>query len=50
MSESQLTKDQTKTFRADYYVDGKPETLIATVRYDDQCGNGHNSFSITGDI
>jgi hypothetical protein len=47
---SQLTKNQTKTFRADYYVDEKPETLVATVRYDDQCGNGHNTFSITGHI
>jgi hypothetical protein len=45
-----LTKKQVKTFRADYYVDGKPETLIAHVRYDDKCGNGHNSFAITGDI
>ena len=47
---SQLTKKQTKTFRADYYVDKTPETLIATVRYDDQRGNGHNTFAITGDI
>ena len=49
-ADSKLVKEQTKTFRADYYVNGKPETLIATVRYDDQCGNGHNTFSITGKI
>lgn len=24
--------------------------IIAHVRYDDQCGNGHNTFSITGSI
>ncbi len=24
--------------------------ITATVRFDDQCGNGHNSFSITGEI
>ncbi len=45
-----LTKNQKRTFRADYYVAGKPVTLIAKVRHDDECGNGHNSFSITGEI
>lgn len=29
---------------------GQEATIIATVRYDDQCGNGHNSFAITADI
>lgn len=47
---SKLTKNQTRKFRADYYENGGPCTLVATVRYDDQCGNGHNSFSITGDL
>lgn len=42
--------NQVKTFRADYIVDGKPETIIAEVRHDDRCGNGHNTFSITGTI
>lgn len=50
MSDSKLTKKQVKTFRADYYVDGKPETIIAKVRYDDECGNGHNTFTITGEV
>ncbi len=45
-----LTKNQTKTFRADYYVDGEPRTLIAKVRHDDKCGNGYNTFAITGDL
>lgn len=48
MSPSTLTKNQTKTFRADYVTDSGPETLIVTVRHDDCCGNGYNTFSITG--
>ncbi len=45
-----LTKHQKKTFRADYTERGQPYVIIATVRYDDECGNGHNSFAITADI
>ena len=26
------------------------QVLIATVRHDDKCGNGHNTFTITGDL
>lgn len=29
---------------------GKGALIKAKVRFDDQCGNGHNSFSITGEI
>lgn len=47
---SVTVKSQSKQFRADYMNDGKPETLIATVRWDDQCSNGHNSFSVTATI
>lgn len=46
---SVLTKKQRKTFRKDFTEDGEPVTLIATVRYDDECGNGHNTFAITGE-
>lgn len=42
--------NEPKTFRADYNTATGPETLVATVRYDDQCGNGHNTFSITADL
>lgn len=45
-----LTKNQKKTFRQDYTEGGKPHAIIATVRYDDECGNGHNSFAITADL
>lgn len=46
-----LTKNQKRAYRTEYF-DGNenPCVLIATVRYDDQCGNGHNSFAITGDL
>jgi hypothetical protein len=45
---STLTKNQQKTFRKDYIGDdGRPETMIVTIRHDDRCGNGHNTFSIT---
>lgn len=36
------------TGRMDY--EGHLVDVIATVRHDDDCGNGHNSFAITGDI
>lgn len=42
--------NEPKTFRVDYVTASGPETLIVTVRHDDQCGNGHNTFSITGDL
>ena len=53
--ESILTKKQVKTYDprtdhklvADY---GPGAKLTANVRYDDECGNGHNSFAITGDV
>ena len=49
--ESVLTKKQKKRFgpkRIDYH--GEPALFSVEVRYDDECGNGHNTFAITGDI
>lgn len=50
-TESTLTKRQRAKFgpkHLDYF--GTPATITAEVRYDDDCGNGHNTFSITGVI
>jgi len=47
---SVLTKKQTRTFKKVYVEGGREYVLIAKVRYDDECGNGHNTFSITGEV
>lgn len=47
---SVLTKKQVKTFKKVYREDGREYVLIAKVRYDDECGNGHNTFAITGEV
>lgn len=46
--ESQLVKNQTKTFGPRKLNDR--ETITATVRYDDECGNGYNTFAVTAEI
>lgn len=40
--QSVLTKDQSREYRHE------SGDIVAEVRYDDRCGNGHNTFSITG--
>ncbi|TFZ81465.1 hypothetical protein [Candidatus Macondimonas diazotrophica] len=50
LPESVLTKKQSKTFTKKIEYLGKPSYMVCTVRYDDECGNGHNSFAITADI
>lgn len=48
---SVLTKKQVKTYGPVLFTeDGEKYRITATVRYDDSCGNGHNSFAITADI
>jgi len=50
-TESTLTKRQRRKFGPKVYRDGSDTLrIIANVRYDDECGNGHNTFSITADI
>lgn len=50
-TDSVLTKNQKKTF-GPKPIDGwgKGAQITATVRFDDECGNGHNSFAITAEI
>ena len=51
MNKSVITYDQKKKFRAEYTDDnGHACVLVATVRYNDECRNGHNSFAITGSL
>lgn len=47
---SLLTKNQVKTFESKIYQnrDNVYVKLEVEVRYDDRCGSGHNTFSITG--
>lgn len=45
---STLTKHQARDFEARWHEDGVDYWLRATVRHDDRCNNGHNTFSITG--
>lgn len=50
LPESKLTKEQTM-INVRRFMDGDVEKRITvTVRHDDRCGNGHNTFSITADI
>lgn len=46
-----ITKNQTLEFTKKFNdeFDG-PCKITTTVRYDDKCGNGHNSFGVTGRI
>ena len=48
---SVLTKRQHKKVGPKVYTeDGHTYRITATIRHDDDCGNGHNTFSITCDI
>lgn len=49
--ESVLTRNQKQTRWSDVYEsDGRKYQLKAEIRWDDECGNGHNTFAITGDV
>jgi hypothetical protein len=49
--QSQLTKNQKRIYGPKQYPKWAPKAQIkAEVRFDDECGNGHNTFSITADI
>lgn len=48
--ESVLTKKQVKRLAKDIQREGRKHILKVEIRYDDECGNGHNSFAITGEV
>lgn len=50
LPKSKLVKSQTKKFEKNIMVDGKKGLIEVIARYDDNCGNGHNSFGITGTV
>ena len=50
MKKSILTKSQKKDFVKFYTERGERHRITAHVRHDAKCGNGHNTFSITGSI
>lgn len=47
MKASKLVTRQVKEFRKEL---ANGDVLIAHVRFDDECGNGHNTFAITCDV
>ena len=50
LPESILVKKQFQTFEKTFKENNVKHKIVCTVRYDDECGNGHNSFSITATI
>jgi hypothetical protein len=50
-AESKLTKSQTRiVYSPVYESDGRNYQAKVELRFDDECGNGHNSFAITADV
>lgn len=47
---STLIKHQVKIFSKTYSEKGENYRIDLKIRYDDSCGNGHNSFAMTADI
>jgi hypothetical protein len=51
MTDSVLTKNQTKKYDPRPAFGQDEGTMLnVTIRYEDSCGNGHNSFAITGTL
>ena len=50
LPESILVKEQFETYKKIFKENNINHRIVCKVRYDDECGNGNNSFSITGTI
>jgi hypothetical protein len=50
LPESILVKNEKKQIVKHFKEDGQDHTLFINLRFDDSCGNGHNSFAITGSL
>ena len=50
LPESILVKEQFETYEKIFKENNINHRIVCKVRYDDECGNKHNSFSITGTI
>jgi len=50
MKTTVLIKNQKKTFERKFTEDGVSYSLKVSLRYDDECGNGHNTFAMTGEL
>lgn len=48
--ESIIVKNQVKKFTTKIPMDGKQMDLVVEVRWDDCCGNKHNSLGVTGTV
>ncbi len=47
---SVVTRHQKQTFTKEIMIDNKKGRIECVIRFDDECKNGHNSFSITGNV
>lgn len=49
-NESTISKNQKRTIVKAITLEGKPYMLTVDLRFDDECGNGYNTFTITGAV
>lgn len=50
LPESKLTQEQRQTHTVTWLEGKNKHRLNVHLRYDDECGNGHNTFAITGEL
>lgn len=50
MKPSVWIQEQKKVLTKEFTNDHLKHVITVVIRYDDQCGNGHNTFSITGTV